>query len=92
MTKGQKKYLFLVSPLLSLCMSVACGIGAILAWTLGQMTFNYYLGSPDDGFVSNVYYTVIAVMGYWWVALISPALSLFTFGFVEFCSRKSTQQ
>jgi hypothetical protein len=91
MSKGQKKYVFLVSPLTSGLMTVILALTVILVWTLGQMAFNEFFGNPDDGLISNLYYAVKGALDYWWVALIPPVFTLLVFGGVEFWSRKSAR-
>jgi hypothetical protein len=92
MSKGQKKYVFLASPLTSGLMGLIFVLTACLVWTLGQMAFNHFFGNPDDGFVSNFYYVVKGALEYWWLALLPPVCSLLTLSGVEVWSRKSTQQ
>jgi hypothetical protein len=91
MSKGQKKYVFLASPLTSVLMGLVFVLMVSLAWTLGHMAFNLFLGNPDDGFVSNFYYVVKGALEYWWLAQLPPVCSLLTLSGVELWSRKSAR-
>lgn len=87
LSKGQKKFVLVMSLPVSMIVLVVFTLGFILAWYAGQATVNLMNGIQSDGFLTLVDLGIRNALDHWWVALTPLVTTPSVLGYIEYKSR-----
>lgn len=87
LSKGQKKFVLVMSLPVSMIVLVVAALGFIVAWSGGQIAGDFFTGSQSDGFLTMVYWGIRGALNYWWVALAPLVTTPSVLGYIEYKSR-----
>jgi hypothetical protein len=87
LSKGQKKFVLVMSLPVSMIVLAVFTLGFILAWYAGQATVDLMFGNQSDGFLTLVYWGIRNALDYWWVAFTPLVTTPAVLGYIEYKSR-----
>ena len=87
LSKGQKKFVLVMSLPVSMIVLVVFNLGFILAWFAGQVSVDLLFGNQSDDFLTLVSCGIRNALDYWWVAFTPLVTTPAVLGYIEYKSR-----
>lgn len=86
----QKVHLFVVGPMLGAGAGVIVLLLGIIGWSMMDITFSYFLGSPSDGILLNAYYRFMGLEEVFRLVMVgTPIITIMGLSYFQWLSRKA---